>query len=75
MIEQLANAMIDNGIPEYIEVIMAQNLLPKTYVVGYLTLGSKPLILNPVAPGRMAFVKALTAPLEITFWMERCSIA
>ena len=57
------------------EVIMAQNLLLKTCGVGYLALGSKLLTLNRVAPGKMAFVKALTAPSETTFWMGRSSIA
>ena len=47
----------------------------KSSVVGYLVLGSKLLILNQAALGRMAFVKALMAPSETTFWMGRSSTA
>jgi len=54
-------------------VIIAQNLLPKSYGVCCLVLDSKPPTLNLVARGRMAFVKALTAPFEVAFWMEGSS--
>ena len=52
-------------------VITAQNLLPKSYVVSYLALEWKLITLNQEVLGRMAFVRDLTAPLEITFWMGR----
>ena len=38
VIEQLANAMITHGIPEHIRSDMAQNLLLKSCVFGYLAL-------------------------------------
>jgi putative transposase len=74
VIEQLANAMIDNGIPEYIRSDNGPEFIAKELRSWLSGIGVKLLILNPVAPGRMAFVKALTAPLETTFWMGRSSI-
>ena len=57
------------------EMIMAQNLLLQSYRVDYLVLEWRLLTLNQGALGRMAFVKALMAPLGITFWMGRSSTA
>ena len=72
--ERLANAMVE-VYRNIFEVIMAQNLLLRSCADGYPALVSKPPTLNQGALGKMAFVKALTAPLEITFWMGRSFIA
>ena len=53
------------------EMIMAQNLLLQSYRVDYLVLEWRLLTLNQRVLGRMAFVRALTAPSETTFWMGR----
>jgi hypothetical protein len=59
----------------YFSAAPPRNLLPKTCAVGYPALGLKPLILNRAAPGKMAFVKALMAPLETTSLVEKSFIA
>ena len=65
MIEQLANAMIMNGIPEYIRSGNSPKFIAKELFSGILVLTLKPLTLNQGAFGKIAFVKALTSPLGI----------
>ena len=47
--------------------ITGQNLSPKTCASGYLALESRPLTSHQAVLGKMAFVRALTGLLEITY--------
>jgi len=58
--------MMIHGILEYIRGHMAQNLLRKYYEAGWRRLESKRPTSSQDLHRRMAFVKALTAPLETT---------
>jgi len=74
MIEQLANAMIDNVIPEYIRSDNGPEFIAKELRSWLSGIGVKTApTLNPVAPGGMVFVRALTADSESTCLMERSS--
>jgi putative transposase len=72
--EQLANAMIDNGIPEYIRNDNGPEFIAKELLSWLSGNGVKTAYIEPGSPGRMAFAKALMAPLEITFWMKKSFI-
>ncbi len=69
----MANVMIANGIQEYIRSKNEPEFIANDLRNGYPVLVSKPLTLNLAVLGRMAFVKALKATSEITFWMGRSS--
>ena len=61
MIEQLANAMMIHDIPEYIRSDDVSEFIAKKLRSWLSCIGVK------TASGRMAYVKALTAPSETTF--------
>jgi putative transposase len=67
VIEQLANAMIMHGIPEYIRSDNGPEFIAKDLRCWLSGIGVKLLILNRGVLGKMAFVKALTVPLGTTF--------
>jgi hypothetical protein len=67
VIKQLANAMMIHGISQYIRSDNGPEFIAKNLRSWLSGIGVKLLILNQGALGRMAFVKALTAPIEIAF--------
>jgi hypothetical protein len=71
-IEQLPNAMIANGITEYIRSDNGPEFIAKELRSCLSGIRVKTLLrLNRAALGKMAFVKALTAPLGATSLMEK----
>ena len=62
MIEQLANAMILNGIPEYIRSDSGSELIAKELHSCLSGIGVKTAYIEPAVLGGMAFVRALTVP-------------
>jgi hypothetical protein len=59
--------MIDNGIPEYIRSDNGPEFIAKELRSWLSGIGVKTAYIEPGSLGRMAFVKALMAPLETTF--------
>ena len=74
LIEQLANAMNDKGIIEYIRSDNGPEFISQDLCSWLSGIGVKTAYIKSGVLGRMAFVRALTAPLETTFWMGRSSI-
>ncbi len=67
VIEQLANAMIDNSIPESIPSDNRPEFIAKDLWSCLSDIGIKTAYIEPGSPWENGFLKALTAPLEITF--------
>ena len=63
VIEQMANAMIVDGIPEYIRSDNGPKFIAKELRSWLSGIGVKLLTLNQAALGRIIFAKALTASL------------
>jgi putative transposase len=76
VIEQLANAMVIHGIPEYIRSHNGPEFIAKDLRKWLSGIRVKTAYITPPAAiGRMAFVRALMAPSETIFWMGRSCIA
>ena len=71
VIEQLANTMIIHGIPEHIRSNNGPEFIAKELGTWLSGIGVKTATSPPAVLGRMAFVKALVAPSEITYSMGR----
>jgi len=74
-IDQLANAMIIHGIPKYVRSDNDPEFIAKELRSWLSGIGVKTACIGRAVLGKMAFVKPLTIPLEITFYMEKSSTA